>query len=423
MLKVIYSLVWGLPLLGLMLGVGFYYTIILRGIQFRYLFPALKMVFWDKPKKGRGDISPFASLMTTLAATLGIGNIAGVATAITVGGMGAIFWMWVTALIGMAVRYAESILAVRYRTIDAKGEMCGGPMYYIGNQLKWNTLAAAFAFFGIGTALGGGNMLQGNSVADVLDSMAGIPPWVSGLLVAFFIGLSVLGGIKSIGLVATYLVPFMSLFYLLSALFILIIHAAAIPDVFQTIFSTAFQGQAAFGGYMGSTLLMTIQVGLSRGLMTSEAGLGTGSIAAAAAKTDYPARQALISMTGCFLSTIVMCTITALVLGVTNVFGLSGTHGNLLTGASLTVTAFNTDIPWGGHLVMTSILFFAVTTILGYAYYGEKCVEYLFGLAFVPAWRLLFVFFVFLGAILELDIVWGFSDIFNGLMAFPNLLA
>lgn len=418
-----YDLLWGAPLLILITGVGLYMTIVLRGIQFRYLGYALKLVVSKQHKKGeKGDISHFESLMTALAATIGIGNIAGIATAIVAGGMGALFWMWVTAIIGMATRFAESILAVKYRTTDAKGEMCGGPMYFIQYGLGWRWLSTAFAFCGAIAAFGGGNMLQANSVADVLKETFSIDPLISGVVIAVLTGLTILGGIRSIGKVASFLVPMMVLIYISGAGLILLLNFTKIPGVFLTIVQSAFTGQAAVGGFLGSTIIMAIQMGVSRGLMTSEAGLGTASIAAAAAQTDVPGRQALVSMTGCFLATIVMCTLTGLVLGVTDVLGKTGADGRLLTGAAMTMAAFKSVLPWGGYVVTTGLILFAFTTLVGYAYYGEKCCEYLFGEKLVPFYRILFTLIVIPGAVLELEIVWKVSDIFNGMMAIPNLI-
>lgn len=422
-LDIIYSWIWGPPLLILLMGIGIYLTAALKGLQFRYLPYALKLAFGNQHVgEGKGDITHFASLMTALAATIGIGNIAGVATAVTVGGFGALFWMWVTALIGMAIKYAEAILAVKYRTTDANGEMCGGPMYFIEKGLGWKWLAVSFAVFGAIGAFGGGNMLQANSVADVLQSMFSVDPWITGVVVAVLTGLTLLGGIKSIGKVASYLVPFMAISYIAGALAILIVHYQYIPGAFVTIFESAFSGQAAFGGFMGAGVVLAIQVGVSRGLMTSEAGLGTASIAAAAAKTDLPGRQALVSMTGCFLATIIMCSATGLVLAVTDVFGNIGPNGKLLNGASLTLAAFTSVFSWGGFVVTLGLILFAFTTLLGWAYYGEKCVEYLFGVKSVPYYRALFTLIIIPGAILELDVVWKISDICNGLMAIPNLI-
>lgn len=419
----IYDLLWGFPLLVLIMGVGIYLTIALRGVQFRYLFYALKLVVIKEHHKGdKGDISHFQALMTALAATIGIGNIAGIATAIVVGGMGAIFWMWVTAIIGMATRFSESILAIKYRTTDQKGEMCGGPMYFIQYGLGWRWLAISFAFCGSIAAFGGGNMLQANSVAAVFKETFSIDPLVTGLVLSVVTALTILGGIKSIGKVASFLVPLMVVIYIAGAGTILVMNFAKIPEVFLTIIKTAFTGQAALGGFLGSTIILALQVGVSRGLMTSEAGLGTASIAAAAAQTDVPGRQALVSMTGCFLATIIMCTLTGLVLGVTEVLGMQGSGGKLLTGAAMTITAFNTAIPFGGHVVTLCLILFAFTTLVGYAYYGEKCCEFLFGEKFVLFYRILFTLIVIPGAMLELEIVWKISDVFNGLMAIPNLI-
>lgn len=408
----------------LLVGIGLYLTFALKGLQFRYLGYALKLVFFPKKSDegGEGDISHFASLMTALAATIGIGNIAGVATAMTVGGFGALFWMWVTALIGMAIKYAEAILAVKYRKTDDRGEMCGGPMYFIEYGLGWKWLAVCFALFGAIGAFGGGNMLQANSVADVMKSMFSIDPLWTGIVVALLTGLTLLGGIQSIGKVASVLVPFMAILYITGAGAILIAHYDRIPDAFMMIIRSAFNGQAALGGFMGAGVLVAIQVGVSRGLMTSEAGLGTASIAAAAARTDFPGRQALVSMTGCFLATIVMCSTTGLVLAVTDVFGTAGADGKLLNGASLTLAAFQSVFPWGGYVVTTGLILFAFTTLLGWAYYGEKCIEYLFGERSIPFYRILFTLIIIPGAILELDIVWKISDICNGMMAIPNLI-
>jgi AGCS family alanine or glycine:cation symporter len=423
-LNTIYSWVWGSPLLILFMGVGIYLTFTLKGIQFRYLGYALKLVFSSKKAhEGKGDITHFESLMTALAATIGIGNIAGVATAITVGGLGALFWMWVTALIGMAIKYAEAFLAVKYRTLDKRGEMSGGPMYFIEAGLGWKWLAYSFASFGAIAAFGGGNMLQANSVSDVLASMFSIDRWWTGGVLALLTGLTLLSGIKSIAKVASLLVPFMAIFYILGAGIIIITHYDRIPMALYSIVTSAFTGQAAVGGFLGSTLLLAFQVGVSRGLMTSEAGLGTASIAAAAAKTDLPGRQALVSMTGSFLATIILCSATGLVLAVTNVFGTVTTDGKLLNGAPMTVAAFNSVFPWGGYIVTFGLILFAFTTLLGWAYYGEKCIEYILGSKSVPFYRAIFTLVVIPGAVLELDIVWKISDICNGLMAFPNLIA
>ncbi|MCB1112251.1 MAG: sodium:alanine symporter family protein [Chlamydiales bacterium] len=422
-LRMAYGWIWSAPLILFIVGVGVYLTIRLRGIQFRFLGYALKVALGPQhDQDDRGDISHFQSLMTALAATIGIGNIAGVSTAIVTGGLGALFWMWVTALIGMATRYAESALAVKYRTTDCKGEMCGGPMYYIEYGLGWKWLSISFAAFGALSALGGGNMLQANSVADVISSMFAVNPLWVGIVVAILTGLTLIGGIKSIGRVAGFLVPMMALFYIGGAGIILVTLHDQIPGVVMAIFKTAFTGQAAVGGFAGSTIILAVQMGVSRGLMTSEAGMGTASIAAAAAKTDVPGRQALVSMTGCFLATVVMCTVTGLVLGVTGVLGTVKPDGTMLTGAAMTVYAFETQYWWGAYIVTIGLMLFAFTTLIGWAYYGEKCVEYLFGEKMVYFYRILFVLIIIPGAVLELDFVWKFSDVFNALMTIPNLI-
>lgn len=422
-LNTLYGWIWAPPLLALLIGIGIYFTIALKGLQLRYLAYGLKLAFgFQKNENDKGDISHFESLMTALAATIGIGNIAGVATAITVGGLGALFWMWVTALIGMAIKYAEAILALKYRVVDERGEMCGGPMYFIEQGLDWKWLAISFAVFGAIGAFAGGNMLQANSVADVMGTMFDITPLATGIVLAILAGATLMGGIKSIGKVAGFLVPFMAIFYIGGALAILVKFYDKIPYALYSIVTSAFTGQAAFGGFLGSTLALALQVGISRGLMTSEAGLGTASIAAAAAKSDVPGRQALVSMTGCFLGTIVMCSATGLVLGVTDVFGMTNSSGKLLNGASMTVHAFQMVFPWGGYIVTIGLILFAFTTIIGWAYYGEKCIEYLFGAKSVLPYRIIFTLIVIPGAVLELDIVWKIADVCNGLMAIPNLI-
>jgi AGCS family alanine or glycine:cation symporter len=424
LLDTLYAWVWGAPLLILLSGIGIYFTVILKGLQFRYLPYALKLAFGKQhASEGKGDITHFQSLMTALAATIGIGNIAGVATAMTVGGKGALLWMWVTALIGMATKYAEAILAVKYRSEDARGEMSGGPMYFIEKGLGWKWLAIAFAVFGAIAAFGGGNMLQANSVADVMQTTFQVDPLTTGIVLAILTGLTLIGGIKSIGAIASFLVPMMALLYIGGGLAIIISRFDLVPEAIASIITHAFSPQAAFGAFAGSTVAMAVQVGVSRGLMTSEAGLGTASIAAAAAKTDLPGRQALVSMTGGFLATIVMCTVTGLVLGVTDVFGGVDASGKMLNGASMTLAAFNSVFPViGGYIVTLGLILFAFTTIIGWAYYGEKCVEYLFGEKSIPYYRFIFIAMVIPGAVLELHVVWKISDIFNGLMAFPNLI-
>lgn len=424
LLDTLNQVVWGIPLLALMVGVGVYLTWILRGIQFRYLGYALRLVLGKENQgTGAGDISHFQSLMTALAATMGVGNIAGVATAFVTGGPGALFWMWVTALLGMAIKYVEAYLAVKYRVVDKNGQMSGGPMYFIEKALNLKWLAVIFAFCGILASLGGGNMLQSNSIADVMETVFKIDPLYTGIILAAFMGLILLGGIKAIGRVASVLVPVMAILYLLGALVVIALCYEVIPQAVMQILVHAFTPHAAVGGFIGSTIMMAMQVGVSKGLMTSEAGLGTASIAAAAAKTDLPGRQAMVSMTSSFLSTVIMCSVTALVLGVTQVLGTVNAEGETVMGASLTALAFDAIVPNGSYIVAISVILFGFTTILGWSYYSERCLVYLAGERYISAFRFFFVLTVLCGALLHIEAVWKISDIANGLMAIPNLVA
>ncbi|MCB1213462.1 MAG: sodium:alanine symporter family protein [Chlamydiia bacterium] len=417
-----YRIVWGPPLLIMLIGIGVYFTIALRGLQLRMLPRALRLAFGKQERSEHGDLTHFQSLMTALAATLGIGNLSGVATALMAGGVGALFWMWVMALLGMIVKYAEAILAVKYRIIDARGEQAGGPMYSIERGLGWKWLAVLFAAFTLLASLGGGNILQANTVADALASEFGIAPLSTGIAMAGLIALAIFGGIHSIGRVASLLVPLMTGFYLLGGAMILAQHLPEIPGALWSIVSHALTPSAAFGGFIGATLADSIRVGLSRGLMTSEAGLGTAAIASAAAKTECPAKQALVSMSGGFLATGLMCTVTALVLIVTGAYGSLDSNGLPLNGAAMTLNAFERALPWGSQGVVVTIALFGFTTVLAYAYYAEKCLEYLVGERGIPFYRALFVCMVVIGSVTELEIVWKFSDIANGLMAYPNLI-
>jgi len=409
------------PLFVVLVGTGLFLTWRLRGIQFRYLWYAHKLAFTHKDEKAEGDISHFQALMTALAATIGIGNIAGVATAVAMGGLGSLFWLWITALIGMATKYSEAILAIQYRSTDKKGGMCGGPMYYIEKGLKWKWLALAFAFFGAITAIFTGNIVQSNSISLALESSFNIDPWITGVVLAICTGLVLLGGIKSIGGVTSLLVPIMAIFYILGCLVIILIRADQIPTALSTIFSSAFTGQAAIGGFVGSTIMVAIQMGVARGVFSNESGLGSAPIAAAAAKTDVPGRQALISMTGAFLSTVV-CTFTGLVLAVTNVLGQTDDSGRMLNGATMTIAAFKSVIPYGEYIVIIGSLLFGYSTIVGWAYYGEKCCEYIFGVRSIIAYRILYTILVLFGVAMPLELVWGLADIANGFMALPNLI-
>src|SRR3972149_2256491 len=413
---------WGKVLIFLLVLLGLFLTIRLKGMQFRYLIYSLKLAFFRKDDKAQGDVSHFQALMTALAATLGIGSIAGVATAVVAGGMGAIFWMWVIALLGMVTRFSESLLAIKYRIRDRRQEMCGGPMYYIERGLGWKWLASAFAFFGALSAFAGGNMTQSNSIAYALYDLLLFPHLWTGIVLTALTALVLLGGIKSIGKVCAYLVPFMALFYFLGGILILGASLPKLPAVFWHIFRTAFTGQAAVGGFLGSTVMTAIQLGVARGTSSNEAGLGSAPIAAAAAKTDVPGRQALISMSGVFLSSMVVCTITALVVIVTNVMGAVGADGKALNGVTLVMEAFRLVIPGGDVIVAIGVVLFGYTTIVGWAYYGEKCMEFLAGEKVLIAYRTLFCFIVFIGAVMSFDLVWPIADIMNGLMALPNLI-
>jgi AGCS family alanine or glycine:cation symporter len=414
--------IWGAPLLVLLTAVGLYLTIGLRGIQFRYLIYSLKLAFTRQDDKAEGDISQFQSLMTALAGMIGIGSITGVATAIAVGGVGSLFWMWMASLLGMATKYAEAILAVKYRTLDEKGEMCGGPMYYLSRGLKSKWLAIFFAFMGAVTALGTGNMVQANSIAGAMKQLVSLDPMITGIILTALTGFALFGGIKSIGKVSSWLVPSMALFYILGGTLVLIVKAHAIPTAILTIFQEAFTGKAALGGVAGSGIMAAIQYGVSRSVFSTEAGLGSAPIASAAAKTDVPGRQAMISMSGVFITSMIVCTITGLAIAVSGLLGQTTADGQSLTGSSLALLAFESAFPYGGLVVTVSIILFGYSTILGWAYYGEKCMEYLFGIRIINWYRALFTLVLIPGAVMSLQTVWSLANIMNGLMAFPNLV-
>jgi AGCS family alanine or glycine:cation symporter len=358
--------------------------------------------------------------MTALSATVGSGNIAGVATAIYLGGPGAVFWMWVTALFGMASKYGEAVLAVHFREVDELGNHVGGPMYYIKNGLgpRWRWLAVLFSMFGALAAFGIGNTVQANTVAAAVRSSLHLPMWVSGLVMAIFTGAVIIGGVRRLGAVAATLVPFMAISYITGALSIILLNAEQVPTALMTIIHHAFTGTAAAGGFAGSTVLMAIHFGVARGLFSNEAGLGSAPIAHAAAKTNDPVHQGLIAMLGTFIDTIVVCTMTALVIILTR----SWTSGE--TGVALTSEAFNTGLAQGGGVVVTmALILFAFTTLLGWSYYGERCVEYLFGVRAIQPFRILWVIAIPIGAMGNLGMIWTIADILNGLMAIPNLIA
>ncbi len=413
--------VWGAPLIILLLGTGIYLTILLKGLQFRTLFSSLYLALIKRKEYDAhpGDISHFQALMTALSATVGTGNIAGVASAIAIGGPGALFWMWLTGLFGMATKYSEAVLAVKYREVDALGTMSGGPMYYIEKGLKNKWLAFIFALFAACAAFGTGNIIQSNSVAEAMHATFNVPSWVTGIFLLMITYLVIMGGIKSIAKAASAIVPFMILFYIIVGTVILILFYKNIPHAFTLIFVHAFTPVAAAGGFAGAGVQMAMQMGVSRGLLSNESGLGSSPIAAAAAKTDEPVRQALVSMTQTFIDTIIVCTFTGLVILVT------GAWETGKTAAALTEHAFSMGLPgtWGGIVVSISLIFFAYSTILGWSYYGEKAIEYIAGERAIKPYRLLWVIIVFIGAVGRLDVVWAVTDIMNGLMAFPNLIA
>jgi alanine or glycine:cation symporter, AGCS family len=415
--------VWGPPLLVLLIGTGLYLTIILRGIQFTYLGYALKQVFASQKEDSKGDISHFQALMTSLAGAIGTGTIVGVSTALAVGGVGALFWMWVTAFVGMATKYAESLLAVKYRIVDKRGEMSGGPMHYIEYGLGWKWMAVLFAIFASVAAIGTGNLVQVNSIADAVSNVWHIDPWITGTALAVLTGLVLIGGVKSIGNLAGILVPIMALLYAFAGLYIIALNYDHIPAAFVRIFTSAFEGQAAVGGFLGSTVLMAIQMGVSRSVFSNEAGLGISSLAAAAAKTDSPGRQAMITMTGALISTVIVCTITGLVIAVTETLGVTDHTGTMVNGASMAIHAFNSAIYGGQYVVTIGLILFAFTTAIAWAYYGEKCCEYLFGEKSIIPYRVIYTLIIIPGAAINMESAWHVADITNGLMVIPNLIA
>jgi len=398
----------------LLVGTGLYLTIRLGALQIRLLPIALHMAF-SKGKNPNlpGDISQFQSLMTALAATIGTGNIAGVATAVVLGGPGALFWMWVSAFFGMATKYAEGLLAVKYRIKEADGSMSGGPMYYISIGLKMKWLGMAFAVFGMIAALGTGASVQSNSLAQSMQSSFGVSGWLTGTVLTAITALVILGGIKSIGRVTAVIVPFMAAVYLLGGLAVIVANIEGLLPALGLILTDAFTGSAVAGGAIGTM----IRYGVARGVFSNEAGLGTAPIAAAAAKTDQPVKQALVSMTGTFIDTIIVCSITGIVLV------MGGQFKSGVTGAALTAQTFDMMLPGpGGWIVTIGLIFFAFSTILGWSYYGEKCAQYALGKRIVWPYRCLYTAFVMIGTVVSLDLVWAVSDVVNGLMAFPNLI-
>jgi len=419
--------VWGPVTIVLLVGTGLYLTIGLGFMPIRKLGTGFKLL-WQGRKEDRseGDISPFNALMTAMSATVGTGNIVGVAGAIAIGGPGAVFWMWITALVGMATKYSEAVLAVKYREVDERGKHQGGPMYYIKNGLgkNWTWLAFLFALFGALAAFGIGNGVQSNAVATNLLDDFGVPKWITGLILSTLIGLVVIGGIHRIGAVAGKIVPIMAIFYIAGALLILLTNITAVPDAIWLILSDAFTGTAVTGGFVGATIMIAIQTGVARGLFSNEAGLGTAPIAHAAAKTNDPVKQGTIAMLGTFLDTIVICTMTALVIIIMNGWTQIDPATNaLMSKAAITSYSFSQGLAgYGQYIVTLGMIFFTFTTIVGWSFYGERCAEYLLGVKVIIFYRILWVAVVFIGTTLQLDVVWIIAGILNGLMAIPNLL-
>ena len=416
--------VWGPWLLvPLLLLTGLFLTLRLRGLQFHKVWHAFYLAFVVRREHGaKGDISHFQALMTALSATVGTGNIVGVATAIALGGPGALFWMWMTGLVGMATKYSEALLSVKYRVTNAAGRQCGGPMYYLSEAVPWRPLGrllgALFALFTASAAFGIGNMVQSNAVADALDGAFGVPKSTSGIAIALLLAAITLGGIKSIGRFTGVFVPVMIVVYMAAACLVLVLHAGAIPALVALIVRSAFTATAATGGFVGAGVAQAVRFGVARGIFSNESGLGSAGIAAAAAQTDQPVRQALVSMTQTFIDTLVVCTMTGLCLLAT------GAWQSGLDGAKLTQLAFQQGLPGnaGPAIVSICLAMFAFSTVIGWSYYGDRSIEYLFGSKVVPLYRVLYVAAAYAGAVRSLNFVWTLSDLLNGLMALPNLV-
>ncbi len=418
--------VWGPPLLILLLGTHVFLTIRLRFIQ-RYLPKAIRLSF-SRSAEGEGDVSHFSALTVALAATIGTGNIVGVATAVSLGGPGAVLWMWLTGVFGIATKYGEAVLSVKYRVVNERGQMAGGPMYVIARGLKMPWLGFLFAFFTAIAAFGIGNMVQANAVTSLIKetleqqlgagaATVGASPWVAGAIMSVLTALVLLGGIKSIGNTCTKLVPFMAVFYILGCLTLLAMHAGTLPETVVLIIKSAFTGQAAAGGFVGAGVMAAMRYGVARGLFSNESGLGSAPIVAAAAQTRNPVRQALVSATGTFWDTVIICLLTGLV--IVN----SGKWMTAHDAGKLTHMAFQ-DLGWVGPTILTiGLLTFVFSTILGWSYYGEKAVEYMLGTRAIVPYRVLWVLGIMVGSVVKLNIVWNFADIANALMALPNLFA
>tara|TARA_Y100000991_G_scaffold91342_1_gene68923 strand:- start:2349 stop:3683 length:1335 start_codon:yes stop_codon:yes gene_type:complete len=409
------GIVWGWPMVLLIAFTGILLMLGLRFMPLQRLPYGVRMLLEREGDQKEGDITPFQALMTSLSATIGTGNIAGVAGAIAIGGPGAVFWMWVIAVFGIATKYAEAVLAVRYREVDRLGNHVGGPMYYIRNGLgpNWQWLAVLFALFGMLAGFGIGNGVQCFEVSSAL-AMLGIPRLVTGIVLGVVVFAVIIGGIKRIAQAASAIVPVMSVLYLLACFVILLINIGSVPEAFATIFGNAFSGEAAVGGAFGQVVLM----GFKRGIFSNEAGLGSAPIAHAAAKTNDPVRQGTVAMLGTFIDTLIICTMTALVIITT------GVYANGEAGAVLSITAFNTGLMGSGWVVTAGLVVFAFTTVLGWSFYGERCTEFLFGEKAILPFRLVWVAVVVIGSVAgDRGVVWGVADTLNGLMALPNLIA
>ncbi|OGH01000.1 MAG: sodium:alanine symporter [Candidatus Lambdaproteobacteria bacterium RIFOXYD1_FULL_56_27] len=415
------SLVWGPAMLVLILGTGLYLMVGLRGFPVRQLWPAFVLMWKGRKSVGeQGDITPWGAAMTALAATIGTGNIAGVATAIFLGGPGALFWMWCTAMVGMATKYAESLLAVHFREVDPKGDHIGGPMFYIKNGLGkgWAWMATAFAVFAALAGFGIGNMVQANSIAELAAQDLGLAPWITGVLIALVVGLVLLGGVRRIAEVSGALVPLMAALYFGGGLLVVAMNLDQVPKILALVLTNAFTGTAAEGGFAGAGVWMALRFGVARGIFSNEAGLGSAPIAHAAAQTDSPVRQGMVAMLGTFIDTILVCSVTGFVIL------LSGTWTSGATGAALSSLAFTQTLGVLGHYVVSIGLFlFTFTTLIGWSFYGEKAVEYLFGVKGITPYRVLWILAIPLGATVKLELVWLIADTLNALMALPNLVA
>ena len=414
------SLVWGPPLMILLMGTGILLSVRLGLIQIMKLPKALQLIFTAR-SKGEGDVSSFQALCTALAATVGTGNIVGVATAIKLGGPGALFWMWLAAFFGMATKYSEGVLAVKFRTYDENGNASGGPMYYIEQGLgkNYKILGVLFAVFGVMTAsLGNGTFTQVNAITSIVNVSFGVSIYVTAAIITVLTAVVILGGLRSIANVASKIVPFMAGIYVIATISVLVFYADALPGAVKMVIDGAFSGTAAAGGFAGAGIMLAMRSGIARGIYSNESGLGSAPIVAAAAKTKWPAEQGLVSMTGTFIDTIIICTMTGLSIIV------SGAWTGDVDGAALTEAAFSSAFPILAKYILTGgLVLFAFTTIIGWSYYGERCAEYLFGVKCIKPYRIIYIILVALGVFLKLEMVWVIADIVNGLMAIPNLIA